>query len=80
MFLLACFASLAFFVILLEIVDRRRLLAHVANHEGHGEVVEAVAPRDLHDGVQRDQVITGVEDSDVAFPTADIDKLDDISR
>lgn len=38
------FACLALFVILLERVDGRRLLAHVIDHEGHAEIIEAVAP------------------------------------
>jgi hypothetical protein len=73
--LLSRLTCLALFVVLAERLDRRRLLAHVADHEWHREVVEVVAPRDLHDDVYRDEVVASIQHADIAFPAANVDKL-----
>lgn len=58
--LVLSFPRLALIVVALQLVDREGLLGHVVDHERHGEVVEAVAPRDLHDDVQRDEIVASV--------------------
>ena len=44
LFLLLDFTGLSLLVVFLELLDRRRLLAHVVDHERHTEVVKVVAP------------------------------------
>lgn len=73
--LLARFSSLALFVVLSQRFDGGCLLTHVADHERHGEVVQAMAPRNFHDDVKWNEIVTGVEHSDIAFPAADVDEL-----
>lgn len=46
-------SKLAFLIILLQGLDSRALLSKVVNHEGHGEVGEAIAPRDFHYNMNR---------------------------
>lgn len=46
---LSSLSGLSLVVVLLELSNGGCLLAHIADHERHGEVVEAVSPRDLHD-------------------------------
>jgi hypothetical protein len=41
----------------------------------HGEVIESVTPRKLHDNIERNQIVTGIQHTDVAFTAADVDKL-----
>ena len=60
---------------MLEGFDGRRLLAHEIDHERHGEVVQAVTPRDFHDDVQADEVVASIEHTHVAFAAANIDEL-----
>ena len=69
------FSSFAFFIVFLETFDRGRLLAHVINHKRHAEIVETVAPGQLHDNIETDKIVAGIEHTNVAFSTADIDKL-----
>ena len=52
------------------------LLADVADHEGHGEVLQTVAPGDFHDGVERDEVVACVEHTDIAFAAANVNELE----
>ena len=73
--LLASLASVSCFVVSSQLLDGGRLLSHVADHERHGEVIETVAPRDLHNSVHWDEVVAGIEHADVAFATANIDEL-----
>lgn len=73
--LLCDFALLALLVVLLEHLDRTRLLAQEVDHVGHGEIVKAVAPRDLHDHIGTDKVVAGIQHTNVAFPAANVHKL-----
>ena len=73
--LLASFSGFALLVVFPQLVDRRGLLAHQADHERHGEVVKAVSPRNLHHRGQWDQVVAGVQHPDVAFPAANVNEL-----
>jgi hypothetical protein len=41
----------------------------------HGEVVETVAPRHLHDHIWADEVIASIEHTSVAFAAANVDEL-----
>lgn len=74
--LLSHFARLAFFVVLLQHLDRARLLAQEIDHEGHGEVVKTMAPRKLENNVGPDEVVAGIQHANVAFAAANIDKLE----
>ena len=73
--LLRLLPQLALLVVLLQRLDRRACLGQVVDHEGHGEVGQAVAPRDLHDDVDRDQIIASIEHANVAFAAANVDEL-----
>jgi hypothetical protein len=75
-FPLARLSRLPLLVVFFQSLDGGGLLAHVADHERHGEVVEAMTPGDFHDGVEGDEVVAGVEHGDVAFSAADVDELD----
>lgn len=58
--LVLCFPCLALVIVAFQLVDGESLLGHVVDHERHGEVVEAVAPRDLHDDVERNEIVASV--------------------
>lgn len=68
-------ARLALLVVLLEGLDCRGLLSQEVDHEWHREIGKAVAPRQLHDDVEWDEVVTGVEHSDVTLLAANVDEL-----
>jgi hypothetical protein len=55
--LLTSVSRFAFFVILSQLLDCGCLLTHVTDHEWHGKVVETVSPRNLHDNVQRYEIV-----------------------
>lgn len=73
--LLGRFSCLARFVVLAQCLDRGSLLAHVADHEWHREVVEVVAPRDLHHDVQRDEIVASIQHANIAFSAPNVDEL-----
>lgn len=73
--LLRLLLELALFVILLEHLDSAGLLAEEVDHERHGEVVQTLAPRDLHDHVGPDQIVAGVQHAYIALAAANVDKL-----
>lgn len=73
--LLSHFARLAFFIVLLQHLDRARLLAQEVDHERHGEVVKTVAPRKLQNNVGPDEIVAGIQHANVAFAASNIDKL-----
>lgn len=66
---------LSFFVVLLEGLDRPRLLAQEVDHEGHRKVVETVAPRHLQDDVGANEVVASVQHTNVALATTNIHEL-----
>ena len=74
-FPLAGLSSLTLFVVFPQRLDGRRLLAHVADHKGHREVVEAMAPRDLHDCIEGDEIVAGIQHANIAFSTTNVDEL-----
>jgi hypothetical protein len=73
--LLLLFLGLACLVVCLEGRQLLGLLAQEVDHVRHGEVVEAVAPRQLQDHIRADQVVAGVQHAHVALAVADIDEL-----
>ena len=67
--------GLTLVVVAAQCLDGRGLLAHEVDEEGHGEVGQAVAPRQLHDHVEPDQVVAGVQHADVALAATDVNEL-----
>lgn len=73
--LLLLLLGLAGLVVSLERGELLSLLTEKVDHVRHGEVHEAVAPRELKDEVRSDELIAGVEHASVAFAVANVDKL-----
>ena len=73
---LALFPRLALFIVLLKHLDGAGLLAEEVDHERHGEVVQALAPRYLHNHIGADQVVAGIQHANVALAAANVDELE----
>lgn len=66
---------LSLVVVAFQRLNCRSLLAHEIDHERHREVCQPVPPREFHNHIQANQVITSIKHSNVAFPAANVDKL-----
>lgn len=52
------------------------LLSQHVDHVRHGEVVQAIAPRQLQNEIGTEQIVAGVQHADVALTVAHIDELE----
>lgn len=73
--LLARLLGFALLIVFSQFFNRRRLLTEIADHEWHRKVVQVVSPRNLHDCMERDEIITRVQNANVAFAASNINKL-----
>lgn len=73
--LLARLLGFALLIVFSQFFNRRRLLTEIADHEWHRKVVQVVSPRNLHDCMERDEIVTRVQNANVAFAASNINKL-----